>query len=200
MRIAIQNPDLLIRDQSRNFNDNGIHFLNYAKPNKYKSSHKNIDKFKSFIKNNKINSNDIVLDSGMILSVYGLREASDIDYLSNSTINLEYHDEELEYHDEEKDNLIYNPKYYFYFNDIKFLSFEQLYKMKKNRAEQKDINDCKMMEALIENNKFKQFKNKIKQNIYYGNIKLKVKIIDLLHKMKLYNFIRFIYRSIKGKR
>lgn len=182
------------------FNDNSIHFLNYAKPNRYISTHKKIDKFKEFIVKNELDINDVVLDSGIVLSAYGLRESSDIDYFVDDNEKLKYHDEELEYHDEEKLELIYNPKNYFYFNDLKFISFNQLYKMKKNRGEVKDINDCKMMEALIENNKLKQFKNKIKQNIYYGKIKLNVKIIDLLRKMKLYNFIRFIYRSIKGKR
>lgn len=194
------------------FNDNGVHFLNYAKPNKYKSTHIKLDKFKSFIKENKINSSDVVLDSGMVLSLYGIREARDIDFLISDKFSklkyqdkeLECHDEELEYHDEEKNNIIYNPNYYFYFNEIKFISFNQLYRMKKNRAEKnkdiKDVNDYKIMEALVENNNLKQFKNKIKQKIYYGIIKLRAKVIILLRKLNLYNFIREIYIKVKEKK
>ena len=189
------------------FNDNAIHFLNYAKPNKYLSTHQKIDKFKAFIQKNELNLNDMVLDSGIILSIYGLREANDIDYFidDNRKIKfhdeeLEFHDKELEFHDEEKLELIYNPKCYFYFYDIKFISFHQLYKMKKNRSEEKDINDYKMMEAVIENNKKKQFINKWKQKLFYAKIKFMHKFIDLLKQMKLYNFIRFIYRFLKGKK
>ena len=43
------------------FNDNSIHFLNYAKPNQYISTYRKIGIFKQFIKKNKINLNDVVL-------------------------------------------------------------------------------------------------------------------------------------------
>ncbi|MVD29517.1 hypothetical protein D6U23_20130, partial [Vibrio cholerae] len=94
------------------FNDNSIHFLNYAYPNKYKSTHEKLAEFKKHIDVNCIGSDDIILDSGMVLSIYGLREASDIDYLSIKSLSeyknegLECHDKELEYHDEEKNELI----------------------------------------------------------------------------------------------
>lgn len=187
------------------FNDNSIHFLNYAKPNRYISTHKKIDKFREFINKNKLCNNDVVLDSGIVLSAYGLRESSDIDYfvddnekLKYNDEELEYNDEELEYHDEEKLELIYNPKNYFYFNDLKFVSFSQLYKMKKNRAEEKDRNDCKMMEALIENDGFKKIVNKWKQNFYYTKIKARASLIKVLKSVGTYELLRAIYRKIKG--
>ena len=187
------------------FNDNTLHFLNYAKPNKYLSTHKKLEKYRNFLKQNDSLLSDSVLDSGIVLSAYGLRECSDIDYFidDNNKLNyydeeLESHDEELKFHDEDKLNMIYNPKYYFYFNDIKFISFTQLYKMKSNRAEEKDINDCKMMEALIENNKFKEVLNKFQQNIYYGKVKIKRKIINILKAIGLFDRVMKFYKSIKN--
>ena len=181
------------------FNENSIHFLNYAQPNKYRSTHSKLKKFREFLVKNKINNDDIILDSGIVLSLYGLRVASDIDYLASDKVivenddeELEYHDEELEYHDEEKAELIYNPKFYFYFNDMKFISFNQLYKMKKNRAEQKDINDYRSMESIIENNRFKKIKSKIKQRIYYEKLKFRSKINRLLKFFHLFDFVRRI--------
>jgi len=176
------------------FNDNSLHFLNYAKPNKFISLHSKIEKFKQVVRKNGVDPDGVVLDGGMILSAYGLRECSDIDYLTvdngafknndeeleHHDEELEHHDEELEHHDEEKLELIFNPKYYFYFNDIKFISFAQLYKMKNNRAEEKDQNDCNTMEALIENNKVKKYINQIKQIIYYSKVKMKHLIIKIL--------------------
>jgi len=189
------------------FNENSLHFLNYAKPNKYISTHKKIDTFKEFIRKNNIDLNDVALDGGIILSAYGLRESSDIDYFTvdNSKLEyndeeLEYHDEELEYHDEEKLEMIFNPKYYFYFNGIKFISFSQLYKMKTDRDEEKDKNDCKMMEALIENNTFKSIVNKFKQNIFYGKIILRQKIIIFLQYVGIFEKVREVYFEIKDYR
>ena len=188
------------------FNDNSVHFLNYAKPNKYISTHRKIDTFKEFINANTLNSNDVLLDSSIILSAYGLREAKDTDYFcyDNSKIKVEFddiniHDEELKYYGENKNDMIYNQKFYFYFNEIKFISFTQLYKMKTNRDEEKDKNDCKMMKALIENNKFKELLNKFKQSIYYQRIKLRIYFFYILKKTRLYNIIRSVYRVLKGK-
>jgi len=187
------------------FNDNSIHFLNYAKPNKYLSTHRKIDTFKEFIKVNNLNGNDVLLDSSIVLSAYGLREAKDIDYFcsDNRKIKIDFddintHDEVLKHYNENKNEMIYDPKFYFYFNDIKFISFSQLYKMKTNRAEEKDKNDCKIMESLIENNKFKGVVNKFKQNIFYGQIVIRQKIIQLLQRIGLFDIARTMYKKIKG--
>ena len=185
------------------FNENGIHFLNYANPYKYHEfNQKNIKKIKEFCLKNKINLDDIVIDSSMILSLYGLRKNEDIDFLTFSN-NLQYNDEELQYHDEEKNNLIYNPKFYFKYSGIKFISFKQLYKMKKNRAEEKDLNDCEMMKSLIANNFVDKLKARLKQNLFYFKIKIKLIVWDIalnsLKKIGMYEITREIYRKIKGK-
>ncbi len=189
------------------FNDNGVHFLNYAKPNKYLSTHIKVKQYKTFIEKNGLETDDLVLDSGLVLSLYGLRESNDIDYLidDNSKVKiddeeLENHDEELKYHDENKLELIYNPKYYFYFNGLKIVSFTQLYKMKRNRGGEKDINDYKMMDALIENDTLRQLISKLKQHYYYGKIKLLHKCLEFLKSINLYFVARKIYRLAKRKK
>ncbi|WP_373032038.1 hypothetical protein [Sulfurovum sp.] len=195
------------------FNANSIHFLNYAQPNKYISTHDKIEIFSRFIKKNNLFKEDLLLDSSLILSLYGLREAKDIDFFiqDNSKVKyhfnqVEIHDKELKYHREKKLELIYNQNFYFYFNDLKFISFDQLYRMKKNRTETKDINDCAMMEALIENNKFKEMLNKVKQIIHYEKIKFrqtyfqfKQRVIEFLKIIGLYNVLRAIYRKIRNR-
>ncbi len=186
-------------------NDNSIHFLNYAKPNKYSSTHKKIDLFKDFMKSNSLNNDEVLLDASIILSAYGLREAKDTDYLcrDNNKIRIRFndintHDEILKYYGEHKNELIYNQDFYFYFNDLKFISFENLYEMKKYRGEEKDKNDCKMMEALIENNKLKEFFGRVKQNIFYGQIMFRQKVIKLLQQIGLFEIARKLYRKLKG--
>ena len=54
----------------------------------------------------------------------------DTDYLLDNACNFESqsplinsHDESLEWYKKLKNELIYNPNNYFYFNDIKFVSF-----------------------------------------------------------------------------
>jgi len=188
------------------FNDNSVHFLNHAKPNKYASTHKKVASFKAFISNSDACHDDVLLDGSMVLSAYGVREANDIDYFTNDNNKVdiqndafECHDSELKYHDIEKLSLIYNPQYYFYFNDVKFVSFKQVYKMKKNRNEVKDIADCKMMEALLENNKTKAMLNKLRQFFYYQKIKTRVSLIKFLRLVGLHSTLKFLYRLMVKK-
>jgi len=188
------------------FNDNSIHFLNYAKPNKYISAHKNIQEYKNFLRKNGLIVDEAVLDGGMVLSVYGLRESNDIDYLSlnNSKIlypneNIDNHEEQLAFHSEEKKELIFNPKFYFYFNDIKLISFSQLYNMKIKRAENKDKNDCGVMEALIENNKFKGIISNFKQRLYYVKARTRQAVVYLIKLIGFYDRAKSIYHSVKKK-
>lgn len=188
------------------FNENSIHFLNYAKPNKFPDLYHKLDVFSVFLKNNSISEADALLDSGVVLSLYGLRKSNDVDYListNESVINLnsefEHHDDELEYHGEDKLELIYNPRFHFHFNDLKFVSFTQLYKMKSNRGGEKDNNDCKMMEALIENDKFKGIISAFKQKLYYTKARSRQLIINFIKFIGFYDKAKSIYNNVKKK-
>jgi hypothetical protein len=178
-------------------NENGVHFLNNAKPNKYLSVYNKILKWKKTLIENNINFNDSTLDSGMVLSVYGLREAKDIDFFVSGEVKVlgeefESHELELNFHKVSKVDLIYNPKYFFYFDGLKFLSFEQVFLMKKNRNEMKDKHDVLLMKDLIEKGFYSKIKIKIKQESLYFYIKFKRRFINFLKKRGLFDkFMRF---------
>lgn len=72
--------------------------------------------------------------------------------------------------------------------------------MKKNRHEKKDVNDCKIMEALIENNNLKKLINGIKQDLFYINIKARAKLIILLKCIGLFYVVKRIYGVLKGNK
>ena len=189
------------------FNQNGLHFLNYAMPYKFTTSVQMVESLfplgKDLLKN-------LVLDGSMTLSIYGLRSARDIDYLSDKVIfvpkgnfELEPHDSQLEFHKVEKHELIYNPKYHFEYLGVKFISFKQTYQFKKNRNEVKDKNDCKMMTSLIEKNSFRFFVASFKQKIFYRKLVVKSRfrgfVFTILKITGTYELIRSMYRKLKGR-
>lgn len=187
------------------FNENSIHFLNYARPNKFQSTFEQLNQFSLFIKENNININEIILDGSMVLSLYGIRKASDIDYLIhkktklvNKTIrHIQYHFDELKYHQKTNNELIYNPTNYFHYDDFKFISFNQLYKMKKNRLERKDEYDLELMKSLIEKNTFRFYSNVFFQKKMYFRIKFRNQIVLFLKKINLYKKFRKMKRFFK---
>lgn len=190
------------------FNDQAIHFLNNARPNKYKSFHKKLNQFREYITVNGINAEDIVLDSGMVMSLYGLRESNDVDYLLKPDIELPKEDgifsnhlDFLKFYNHSVERLIYDPRNYFYYMGIKFLNLQNVYEFKKNRGGNKDLNDTKLIEALLDNNsqkmklaRFKQKINFIKSGFLY---KIEKFAGNTLRTFGLYHLINKFYSKFK---
>lgn len=186
------------------FNDKSVHFLNYAQPTKYESTYRQIYELKAFIRENNLNNEEVLVDSSTILSLYGLRKSKDIDIFSVQDVvsdhrYIESHDSELKYHKEEKEELIFNPTFYFYYDGLKFIAFDQLYKMKSNRAEPKDIHDLEMMRALIEKRVFAVLLAQFRQRLLYLYAILRNRIVKLLIVLRVYKTARYYYRKIMGK-
>ena len=135
------------RISSSLLNTNSIHFLNNG-TNDISESTKNL--LKTYFENNV--DEDYCLTSSLILEMYGLRKANDVDYLHKNDKKLEnfglHSGVWLEYYKENKDDIIYNPSNYFYFNGLKFASLKVVKEMKNNRKEPKDINDLKLISKI----------------------------------------------------
>ncbi len=186
------------------FNENGRHFLNYASPWKFESTLTRISQLQEFLDLNNIQNEDFLVDGGQTLYLYGLRNTEDVDYFVNEELkifnnfpNFNKHDNELEYHKQNKNTLIYDPHFHFYYNEIKFVSFDQLYHMKKRRNEKKDYIDCNLMEAFLSRDNFKLKLFNLKQKLLYSKIKIYksihdsgIKILKVLH---LYKFFQKLY-------
>jgi hypothetical protein len=69
--------------------------------------------------------------------------------------------------------------------------------MKQSRAEAKDINDYKMMEALIENNQIKVWVSSYKQKLFYLRVLVRQKIIGILQNIGLFDVVYDIYKKLK---
>lgn len=190
------------------FNENGLHFIKHGDANKFDATEEWLIKYSYFLEKNVISNEDVVLDGSVILSLYGLRENKDIDYISDAihsisdkNAEISSHDDALIYHHKSKEELIFNPKNYFFYKGFKVLSFRQLYHMKKNRGEVKDINDCKIMDSYISDNKIALELSKLRQYYYYSKIKAKIKskktIFKILKKVKLYDSTKLIFNYIK---
>lgn len=192
------------------FNNNGVHFLNNAYPNKFKSSTEYLGQFKTFIHENKLDSEKYVLDSGMVLAIYGLRDPSDIDFITTSTdqaevlnVLVEDHSEYVRYHTKSPLELVFDPRLYFKFRGIKFVSLSQLKVMKQNRNEVKDRADLTLINSIDCVSNFQVKINKIRYKLLFFRAKaltgIKLLLINLLNKLGLYTKAREIYRKIKGK-
>ena len=135
-------------------NENSISYLNKVYSSLYFKSDRIMQLNNYFSKLRKDNV-DYCITSSIILEMYGLREAKDIDYLhcKDKNINLPlfgvHKGKWLDYYHVSKDEIIYNPEYHFYFNGFKFVTLEVIKQMKINRNEEKDRKDVKLINKII---------------------------------------------------
>ena len=147
-----------IRLAEQLFNENSIHLFNHGDlsiRNKVFEFH---ELFKKDLAEKKYDNENICVDSSSVLSLYGLRESNDYDYLifkdegqvfSDPLINN--HNHELKYYGKELGVLVFDPKYYLYYDGIKYSSLKTVLRMKNNRAEEKDLKDIELAQSLIRN-------------------------------------------------
>lgn len=128
-------------------NDNSIFFLNYGNPNK---------DFETKLENFKLTSanvDNLCLTTSVILQAFGLRNSKDVDYIHlNNDVNNNYdsHNQYISlYYPDNVENLLLDPRNYFYCHGVKLLSIKNLFLMKEKRSEQKDLQDIKLMENLL---------------------------------------------------
>ena len=139
------------------FNDNSIHFLQHARRVELKNFEQYFALYSTWLKENKVKVENFCIDGSAVMSAYGLRDCADLDYLHHGYNNLHYesqdiasHNSSINHHTTTKDEIIFNPKNYFYYGGLKFTSLDVTKEMKKKRGEPKDIIDVELIEALQE--------------------------------------------------
>ena len=188
-------------------NENSIKFLNSKKELKYLEFEKRILQFRNYIYENKYDIEDFLIDSSSTLGVYGIREPQDIDFISlQSNTKLPEndiwndHQNHIKYYNKSVEELILNPDNYFFYNDLKFITLSNLKVFKKNRNEEKDKLDLKLINNINEIS-FKSKCNNMKYKflISYRNFKTRLKNIlkIILSKIGIYQIILPFYRKLK---
>ena len=136
------------------FNNNSIDMMNAMKPNYYES-YDNLSYwlFRNLIRN-RIDPDDYCVTASSVLSVLGLREGKDLDYLHRGP-RIDGHPD-IDSHNEYSkgryaktiDDIIYNPDNHFYFNGLKYASLEVVKALKEKRGEEKDKKDLELINEL----------------------------------------------------
>lgn len=150
-RLAI---NAILNPQSR-------HFLERATPTKFKEAYKLLERFKNILKGNELDFNDFIIDSSMVLALYGARNANDLDFysISNKDISIIKNEKDIEEHDKSQElyyefpikDYIISPEHHFYYNELKIISLHDLLKFKQNRySKTKDAKDIRDI-GLIKN-------------------------------------------------
>ena len=137
------------------YNPNSVYFLNNGSPEFSEKLNTELDTYKRTIEGNNLNSDLFCVTGSAVMSLFGLRECADLDYLHynpNHIIKgssyISSHENELSKYPMHKDDILFNPNNHFYWNNIKFATLGIVKSLKAHRGEEKDLVDVRLMESV----------------------------------------------------
>jgi hypothetical protein len=104
---------------------------------------------------NSFDKDDFCVDASAVLSVYGLRDCRDVDFLylkdfiETGTEDYSCHNHEAKYYPIHKDEIVVNPLNHFYYKGVKFASPLIIKTMKQIRCEEKDMKDVQLLNNVL---------------------------------------------------
>lgn len=147
------------------FNDNSRKFMKINRNTEFKSEkmHKLFNEYIKLAPKNILEREKIAIEGSAVLDLMNIREGNDLDYISNyesidfSTVDIEKHgSEEHRYHSASIDEVLTNPKYFFYYKGYKFVDITEIIKYKESRMinkNKKDADDRKLILSFLKSNK-----------------------------------------------
>jgi hypothetical protein len=184
-------------------NDNGLHFLNHAQL----VTEKNLETIRG-IRDAAISCslsfNDFAVDGSWLLELYGLRRANDIDILSISAsskaeacFGYESREREIVFHGKPATEVVLDPANFFWWQGVKFVSFQQLRAMKMSRSEPKDLVDVKLMHSASKSSRYRRTRLRLWQEAIFLQVRLRKKtvrvLVPVLKRFHLHSFVRTVY-------
>ena len=171
-------------------NDNTIQFLNQSNPLQFNTTIPLLEEAKKY------DVNRTIFTGSIVLALYGIREANDLDYVTLDD-DPESHNDLLEYYGSNVLEMLNNPVKTFTYFGFRFLTLEEIIQFKKNRNESKDRDDIKLIQLFLSDNKKN---NKIKWIQVKRRMIAKTQgvILKVAHKTGTYGFLRAVYKKIKG--
>lgn len=183
---TIQMTDIIL-------SDNTIRFLNKCNALQYKNTFKLLAEAKKLA----LQYSNICFTGSIVLALYGVRQANDLDYIISKDDVPESHNSLLPVYGIDKEQALFQSDLQFDFFGLKFLTLDRIRIFKEKRGEGKDFDDIKLIDLVLSGDKdnwrvvFLRKKRRIIATVQ-GHI------IRLAHKTGTYEAMRQIYKKILG--
>lgn len=170
---------------------NSIDFMNACNSTRFKSTFELLKGVGQF------NLETTVFTGSLILALYGIREAEDLDYLS-----LDHpegsHNEYLSLYGMTLNEAIYDPANYFCYFGMKFVTLKRVMEFKECRNEGKDADDLRLLKALQKNAGREDWHIRALQRKRKIIATLQGAILKTAHRTGTYDMLRTVYKRLKG--
>tara|TARA_R110000796_G_scaffold72282_1_gene163563 strand:+ start:2073 stop:4094 length:2022 start_codon:yes stop_codon:yes gene_type:complete len=136
-------------------NKNSISFLNHCNIKPYQKFLQQVSYYENYIIENGLDFEDYCISASSVLSLYGLREGNDLDYLHTDSKQIQGHPD-IHSHNEygidrytkKTKEIVHDPNNHFYYGNLKVASLDIIKALKTLRGELKDIKDLELINSI----------------------------------------------------
>lgn len=140
-----------------------------------------------------------VLTGSIVLALYGMRRAEDLDFISLDDIPGS-HNDLLKYYGMTKEEAVFSPAVSFTYFGRRFLTLECIKKFKENRGEGKDRDDLVLIREMLENDGRESLKVRLLQKKRRAVAAAQGVILKAAHRTGTYDLLRAVYKKLKGQK
>ena len=132
-------------------NDNSIKLINYGSPLKYSHFLDMFFEYRSALLSSSSNPDNYIIDTGAAMAIWGLRDTSDIDYVTSGEDELpkmtdcESHEVADNAYGAPISSILFDPRNYLFYRDVKFLALDRVLYRKIRRKAKKDRGDVRLI-------------------------------------------------------
>lgn len=174
---------------------NTVDFMNHANVTKYKNTLELLKTAKDY------DLEQTVFTGSIVLAMYGIRQAEDLDYLTlDETKVRDSHNDLLPFYGMTLKEAVYDPEQYFMYSGMKFLTLNNVRKFKANRNEGKDRDDLQLIDLVLSSGDKKNYKAVFLRWRRRTVARMQGGILRFAHKTGTYDAMRKVYRTLKGKK
>ncbi len=137
------------------FNNNSVNFINTRVIRNFKKFEYLFTTFTDWLVANNKNAGDFCLDGSATLAAFGVRDVNDLDVITVNSIlpeiekDIDVSDGKRKFHTLTVSALIFDPRNYFTYRGVKFISLDVLKNFKENRNSPTDAEDLRLISNLI---------------------------------------------------
>jgi|TARA_R100000081_G_C4820523_1_gene179481 glycosyltransferase involved in cell wall biosynthesis len=137
-------------------NKNSINFLNHCNMKPYHKFLQQLNYYENYIVNNGLDFEDYCISASSVLSLYGLREGNDLDYLHTDSKEIQGHPDIHSHNSygigrytKKIKEIVHDPNNHFYYGNLKVASLDVVKALKVARWEEKDKVDVELINSIV---------------------------------------------------
>jgi hypothetical protein len=183
------------------FNDQGLHFLTHAAPNRFPEVADMVRRFRTEMARHGADPDQTALDTGMVLGAYGLRMPGDVDFGSVEPVTLP---PPFERHEPAPPgpglgDILTDPTLHFHFWDQRFVALPVVADTKLRRQAGRDHEDLVQIAALLSDRRSPGYAGRA-AGLRLARARLRHRAITVLQALGLKDVARRIYWWLRSRR